>query len=118
MVIPSSSIALVEAEIQAAKRGFYALSQVSDDAINAFYDTFSNYLNDNDVWAKIQDVNDQDVADAKAKGRSITRLVANEQCRQNMMSGLLDFKQQAVQRVSAISDVHHDGWSVDVVKAP
>ena len=118
IIIPSASIALVEDEIQAAKRGFYALSQVSDDAINVLYDTFSNYLNDNDVWAKIQDVNDQDVADAKAKGRSITRLVANDSCRQNMISGLLDFKQQAVQRVSAISDVHHDGWSVDVLKSP
>ncbi len=118
IIIPKSSIDLVDADIKAATNGFYALSQVSDDAINGFYDAFSNHLNDDSIWSKIQAVNDEDVAAAKAKGRSITRLVADDKCRHNMVAGLLDFKHQKVERVSAISDVHHDGWSVDLLKSP
>lgn len=118
IIIPKTSIDLVAADIKAATHGFYALSQVSDDAINDFYDAFSRNLNDDAIWSKIQVVNDEDVAAAKAKGRSITRLVADDRCRQNMVSGLLDFKQQQVQRVSAIQDVNHDGWSVDLLKSP
>jgi glutamate-5-semialdehyde dehydrogenase len=118
IIIPKTSIDLVAADIQAATNGFYALSQVSDDAINDFYDAFSRNLNDDAIWSKIQAVNDDDVAAAKAKGRSITRLIADGKCRETMVSGLLNFKQQQVQRVSAISEVHHEGWSVDCLKSP
>ncbi|MEK9728291.1 MAG: glutamate-5-semialdehyde dehydrogenase, partial [Candidatus Margulisiibacteriota bacterium] len=118
IVIPSNSIQQVDVEIQHAMDGFYSLGRVSSDAINGFYDAFSNHLMDDDIWSKIQHVNDLDVADAKAKGRSITRLVADDKCRNNMAAGLLDFKNQAVERVSAISDIHHDGWSVDLLKSP
>ena len=109
---------MVGAEIQLAKDGFYSLGRVSNDAINGFYDAFSANLMNDDIWSKIQEVNDEDVQAAKAKGRSITRLVADDKCRKNMAAGLLDFKNQQVERVSAISDIHHDGWSVDLLKSP
>ena len=118
IIIPKASIDLVDADIKAATNGFYALSQVSDDAINDFYDAFSRNLNDDAIWANIQAVNDEDVAAARAKGRSTTRLIADDKCRNNMVAGLLDFKRQQVQRVSAIQDVTHDGWSVDLLKSP
>ena len=118
IIIPKQSMDLVGAEIQLAKDGFYSLGRVSNDAINGFYDAFSANLMNDDVWSKIQDVNDEDVQAAKAKGRSITRLVADDKCRKNMAAGLLDFKNQQVERVSAISDIHHDGWSVDLLKSP
>ena len=90
IIIPKASIDLVDADIKAATNGFYALSQVSDDAINDFYDAFSRNLNDDAIWANIQAVNDEDVAAAKTKGRSTTRLIADDKCRNNMVAGLLD----------------------------
>jgi glutamate-5-semialdehyde dehydrogenase len=118
LVIPKYAIELVETEIQCAQEGFYALAKVSDDQINSFYDYFSTNLLDNAIWAAIQQVNAEDVEKAKSKGRSTTRLVANQRCRENMVAGLIDFKEQQVARVTAIDSRLHDGWSVDLLKSP
>jgi glutamate-5-semialdehyde dehydrogenase len=118
LVVPASAIRRVDADVQAAIQGFYDLSRVSDAAIDGFYDAFSARLMDDTIWSNIAAVNKDDVRVAKAQGRSTTRLVADEACRQGMVAGLQAFKEQSVRRVSAISEVSHDGWSVDLLKSP
>ncbi|MBL6722853.1 MAG: glutamate-5-semialdehyde dehydrogenase [Candidatus Margulisbacteria bacterium] len=118
IIIPSESMALVEQEVNAAVDGFYSLNSVADSAIDAFYDACADRLNTPSIWETIQTINHQDVAQATAKGRSTTRLVADDTCKTQMIDGLLDVKRQNTPRVSAIQSVTHDGWSVDVLKSP
>ena len=117
-LIPKVAIDLVKTEVDLAKKGFYQLATVTDDSINAFYDYFSANLQDDSIWKNIQKVNEHDVRKAQAKGKSITRLIANDNCRNNMIAGLNDFKHQNVSRVERISEHSHDGWSVDLLKSP
>src|SRR6202012_253362 len=57
---------------------FGAMGQVSDEQISRFFDQFAARLADDAAWAAIARANDDDVARAKAKRRSTTRLVAGE----------------------------------------
>ncbi len=118
ILIPSASTELVAKEIHLAKQGFYDLATVSDKQINIFYDTFSSNLANDVIWKNIQTINNLDVKRAQEKGKSTTRLIANNKCRQNMIAGLADFKAQNVSRKKALSKINHDGWSVDLLKSP
>ena len=118
IIIPAFATDLVAEKVKLAKAAFYELASVSDDQLNHFYDAFSTNLANDDIWSKIQAVNDDDVAVAKAKGRSTTRLIATDKTRANMIAGLIEYKEQAIMRVESTGQTLHDGWSVDLIKSP
>jgi glutamate-5-semialdehyde dehydrogenase len=118
VLIPEFATQLVAEKIQRSKAAFYDLASVSDDQLNHFYDAFSNRLSDDAVWDRIKEVNNDDVKIAKEKGRSTTRLIASDKTRANMIAGLLEFRQQDLQRVSSFDQKYHEGWSVDLIKSP
>ena len=62
--------------VDAARDAFAALAAIPDSAIDAFYDAFAARLADDATWAHIQAANDADVARARERGRSTTRLIA------------------------------------------
>lgn len=118
IIIPKTSIDLVETELTLAKQGFQELAAATDDQINTFYTQFSKNLADDVIWGKIKEVNEFDVETARKNNKSTTRLIANDKCRHNMISGLADFNAQEVSRKENITHVDHNGWSVDLLKSP
>ena len=55
---------------------------------------------------------------AKARGRSTTRLLADERMRGDMIAGLRAWRDAAPTRGKVISSVEHDGWKVEQVVSP
>ena len=118
IIIPKFATELVADKIKASQTAFYHLADVSDDQLNLFYDTFSENLANDTIWESIKMVNIQDVEIAKKRGRSTTRLIASDKTRQNMIAGLLEYKNQPIKRVETIANKQHDGWSVELKKSP
>jgi glutamate-5-semialdehyde dehydrogenase len=116
--IPASAQASAEAAVGAAHDAFRAMSQVSDDAITAFFEAFAKALESDHVWALIAEANAADVAKARAAGRSTTRLVADEKTRQGMIAGLLGWAGAQTGRGAVIERIVHPGWSIEEVAAP
>jgi glutamate-5-semialdehyde dehydrogenase len=116
--VPSAIHDLATAAVDNASQAFDALQDVSDEQITRFYNEFAGRLADDTVWTKIAGVNEQDVARAKEKGRSTTRLVADDKMRKNMIEGLRQWRDLASRRDKVIGTIRHDGWCVDEVVSP
>jgi len=116
--IPKFATDLVAKEIKLAKEGFYELASATDEQINTFFDQFSTNLANDTIWKKIQTINHDDIKVAKEKKKSTTRLEANDTCRNNMIEGLQQFKNQPLKRLSKIQTISHDTWSVELLKNP
>tara|TARA_A100001015_G_C15016230_1_gene725667 strand:+ start:297 stop:1805 length:1509 start_codon:yes stop_codon:yes gene_type:complete len=118
ILIPKFATDLVREKIKRSKVAFYDLASVGDDQLNQFYDAFADNLANDAIWDQIKEVNEADVSVAKEKGRSTTRLIASDQTRKNMIAGLIEFRDQELQRVDSIGQKYHEGWSVDLIKSP
>lgn len=101
--------------VGAAVEAFSALRSVRSEQIQKFYSDFAARLADPAVWAKIAEVNQADVADAKSRGRSTTRLVASESMRQGMIDGLRGWAALGTSRGRVLETVPRAGWAVDLV---
>ena len=64
------------------------MDAINDAQIVDFFHKFAGALADDDIWTQIQRVNDEDVASAKTRGRSTTRLQVSSAMRANMIEGL------------------------------
>lgn len=116
--VPKAVHELAERAVTKALDAFDALQSVSDDRITQFYDGFADRLADDAVWCEIAKVNEADVERAKARGRSTTRLVADEKMRKNMVAGLRQWRDLESRRDKVIRAIEHDGWAVDEVVSP
>jgi glutamate-5-semialdehyde dehydrogenase len=116
--VPAAVTALTEAAVGQAQAAFQALSLAADDQIARFFDGFAARLEPDDSWAPIAAANAADVADAAAKGRSTTRLVAGAAMRRDMIAGLREWRDAPPSRGRVLEEVRHDGWTVDQVTAP
>ncbi|MBV9510701.1 MAG: aldehyde dehydrogenase family protein [Caulobacteraceae bacterium] len=118
LLIPAEVRALAEAAVGRAHAAFQAMGAVSDAQIGRFFEAFAARLEDETVWAKIAAANAEDVAAAKARGRSTTRLVAGEAMRADMIAGLRQWAGADAGRGRLIERIEHPGWSVEQVAAP
>jgi len=116
--VPGAAQALATEAVGRAKAAFHALGAVSDAQISAFFDLFAGYLADDARWAEIAAANAADVAQAKARGRSTTRLTASDAMRADMIEGLRAWRDAEVRRSRVIERLDHDGWSVEQLAAP
>lgn len=115
--VPGAIAARVAAIVAAAGEAFAALGAVPDAAIDAFYDAFAARLADDATWAHVQAANDADVARARERGRSTTRLVATSGMRRRMIEGLQAWRAMASRREAVIDTIDHGAWRVDQVAA-
>ncbi|NDF39977.1 MAG: glutamate-5-semialdehyde dehydrogenase, partial [Proteobacteria bacterium] len=113
--IPAGIADRVTAAVTRAREAFGTLTGVPDASIDAFYDAFARRLADDAVWAEIRAANDADVARARERGRSTTRLVATATMRARMIEGLQTWRTMASRREAVLETVTHDGWQVDQV---
>jgi glutamate-5-semialdehyde dehydrogenase len=116
--IPCAVHTLATSAVDGALQAFQALRDASDEQITQFYTGFADNLSNETVWAKVASANEEDVARAKAKARSTTRLVADEKMRKNMIAGLQQWRDLPSRRDKVIGSVEHEGWTVDEVVSP
>ncbi|MFI4936539.1 MAG: aldehyde dehydrogenase family protein [Caulobacterales bacterium] len=110
--------AIATAAVERAVAAFERMGAVADDKVSAFFANFADRLEDETAWAAIAAANAQDVANAKSRGRSTTRLMATAKMRADMIAGLREWRDAAPSRGRLIERVDHDGWSVEQVSAP
>jgi glutamate-5-semialdehyde dehydrogenase len=115
--VPASVHETATVAVDAATAAFAAMGAVTDEQITAFYRAFADRLDDDEVFAPIAAANEKDVATARGRGRSTTRLVLSPQMRHDMVSGLSIWEQAQSSRNQVIESVAHTGWQVDLVRA-
>ena len=117
MHIPATELATSRAAVDAAVRAFAEMHDVADEAIVAFYGHAAAALEDDSVWREIARVNAEDVASARERGRSTTRLAVSDAMRGNMIEGLRGWAEAPSRRGAVLETVEHDGFRVEMVAA-
>ena len=116
--VPAAVGAAVERATAAAGAAFTALSEVADSAITAFFEHLARRLEDEAVWSRFAAANAEDVAAARARGRSTTRLAVSEAMRRDMVAGLRAWRDSPAGRGRVLDQIPHEGWSIAQVSAP
>ena len=116
--VPREEVERVDGATRAARRAFLELGTVDDDAISAFFGDFAGRLADDTVFAPIAEANAADVADARRRGRSTTRLELSQRMRADMVDGLHGWRDAAGGRDSVVEVLEHPGWRVEQRRAP
>ncbi|CAN5898260.1 glutamate-5-semialdehyde dehydrogenase [soil metagenome] len=114
--IPSDVWASATTAVERAHRAFSAMGATNDDVLDAFYRGFARRLADSRTLAPILEANAQDVSQARAKGRSTTRLELTDSMRDDMIESL-GIWENMVGVEGPISQVSHDGWRVELRRA-
>jgi glutamate-5-semialdehyde dehydrogenase len=113
--VPAAIYGEVDAAVVSARRAFQALATLPDSAIDRFYDGFAGRLADDAVWRRVAAANHADVERALARGRSTTRLVADQKMRAKMIEGLRLWRRAPSRREVVLETVEHEGWRLEQV---
>jgi glutamate-5-semialdehyde dehydrogenase len=116
--VPRQAHEIATAAVGRARDAFAALARVKDEAITGFFEHFAANLESPAIWETIAAANARDVEVARARGRGVTRLVASETMRRDMIGGLRAWRDAPAARERSIERIDHDGWSVEQVTAP
>jgi len=116
--IPKAVGEIAEAAVGRAHDAFHRMGRVSDADITQFFAAFARALQSDTVWPRIAAANAADVEDARARGRSTTRLVVSEALRRDMIAGLLQWRDAGSSRGKVIERIDHPGWALEQVTAP
>ena len=116
--LPKDVVELVDEAVSSASRAFKSLSNVSDSAINEFFGLAAQALQDDARFSKVLQANQRDEESARARGRSVTRLMLSENMRRDMIAALLMWRDAPMSRDSVASRTEHVGWSVEQRVAP
>jgi glutamate-5-semialdehyde dehydrogenase len=115
--VPKKQWEIADQAVSRAADAFQGLNAVEDDRISDFFERFASRLADDAVWASIAKANAADVESATKRGRSTTRLIADEKMRHGMIAGLRVWRDAPSSRGQVIETVRHDGWRVENVKS-
>ncbi len=113
--IPAREQVIANDAVSRAAAAFERMGQVTVEQITSFYGGFASLLESDVVWAEVARANAADVASAKARGRSTTRLEVSDKMRRDMASGLRGWIGTASRRGQVIETVEHDGWKAELV---
>jgi glutamate-5-semialdehyde dehydrogenase len=100
-----------------ASNAFAAMGAISDEEISAFFTSFAANLEDDSSFEPIAEANAADVARAKERGRSTTRLVLSEVMRRGMIEGLDLWAKAPSSRGDVVEAIAHEGWTVEQVRS-
>ncbi len=115
--IPAAALASAELAVEAAAGAFTTMRTVADEAIVHFYDQAAAALEDDEVWGAITSVNAKDVASARRRGRSTTRLGVSTAMRQNMIDGLRGWAKMPSRRGAVLETIRQEGFCIDLMGA-
>lgn len=113
--ISAAAAEVASVAVGAAVDAFAAMGSVSDDQITRFYTAFADALGDDASFDPIAAANERDVASARERGRSATRLVLDGTMRQGMIEGLHGWADARSGRGRVMDTVHHDEWRIELV---
>lgn len=113
--IPAAERRVAQRAVDRAVDAFAQMSRITDSQVSHFYQAVADRLADDGIWSKIAAVNEQDVRDAKARGRSTTRLEATPKLRAGMIDGLKGWLNAPSQRGRILETFEHDGWVAQLV---
>jgi glutamate-5-semialdehyde dehydrogenase len=116
--VPAAEHAIAAGAVARATEAFARLSDVTDEAISAFFDAFAGRLADDAAWAAIAAANAADVEAAQGRGRSTTRLAISDAMRADMVAGLRGWRDAPGTRGRLVERIEHPGWSVEQLTAP
>lgn len=116
--VPAAEQRLASAAVDAASAAVAPLTECSDAMIDAFFDDFAARLADDAVFSSVAAANRADVERARNRGRSTTRLVLDEAMRAGMIAGLRMWRDRPGGRDAVVRSVAHDGWSIEMRRAP
>ena len=115
--LPAGERAITAAAVGRAHAAFGQMGGVRDEQISEFFGRFADRLQDAAIWEQIVQINEADIERARERGRSTTRLVANEKLRRGMIDGLRGWISATSRRGAVLETVEHEGWTVDLVGA-
>jgi len=113
--VPAAEAEVAERAVGAAVDAFAQMGSVSDDSITGFYEQFATRLEDDASFAPIAEANRADVASARDRGRSTTRLELSDRMRSDMIAGLRTWAGTPSLRNRVEETIEHPGWKVDQV---
>ena len=116
--IPAAEHRRVEEAVAAAATAFGQLRSRSDEQITHFFARFGELLADDGAFAAIAAANASDVADARRRGRSTTRLELGPKMRRDMIDGLAVWRDQPGGRDDLVRTIEHAGWRIEERRAP
>jgi glutamate-5-semialdehyde dehydrogenase len=116
--IPEPTAAKTARAVERAHAAFQAMGVVSEAQVTGFFQAFARRLADETAWTAIARANAQDVAGAKARGRSTTRLAVSEAMRADMIAGLEEWARAEGGRGRILERIQHAGWSLEQLAAP
>jgi len=116
--VPADAHAAATAAVGEAVAAFEAMRGVSQEAVSGFFEGFAARLESDDGWAPIAEANAADVARARQRGRSTTRLVAGPAMRRDMIEGLRRWRDAPATAERVVEAIDHPGWRVEQVTAP
>ncbi len=115
--IPRDVWDIATGAVARAADAFSRMGSVTDEQINTFYNEFAARLEDDVTFAPIAQANTADVASARERGRTTTRLVLSDSMRAGMVEGLRLWAGMDATRNQVIESISHDGWRVDQVRS-
>ena len=111
LLIPKTETDIVERVVMQSQKAFSLLQGASDDQISRFFGLLAHRLADDVIMAEVMVANENDVEQARQRGRSTTRLVLTSNMRNDMIDALGLWRDLSV--TSECSTViEHSGWSV------
>ena len=116
--LPSAVVALVSGAVTDAHNAFRQMSNVDDAAITDFFAHAGRLLEDDATFEIVRQANETDVASAKSRGRSTTRLVLSESMRADMVAALHMWETLDLATEQMIDVVQHEGWQVQQWRSP
>lgn len=116
--VPQAAQQAATTAVDAALEAFEGMRNVSNDAITRFFERCAESLRDDVIWSEIEQVNETDVENAKARGRSTTRLKADATTREKMIEGLLAWARAPSRRSSVQERIEHTDWTAELVGSP
>lgn len=115
--IPAADWESAQAAVSRAAVAFGALGAASDAQIRDFYKRFAENLANDARFQAIAEANAADVATARRRGRSTTRLELSNRMRHDMIDGLQLWIESEVGRSRVEETISHQGWTVDLVRS-
>ncbi|MFK7918717.1 MAG: aldehyde dehydrogenase family protein [Ilumatobacter sp.] len=116
--VPGSEQAIVENAVANAAAGFADLATCSDDQITDFFAQFAALLANDESFAPVAAANQVDVATARSRDRSTTRLELSAAMRRDMIDGLAVWQYADAARDGVTDRIEHDGWHLEARRAP
>lgn len=113
--IPETDWEVAKEAVGRAFAAFSRLGTVTDDRISDFFETFADLLAAE--AEAIRQANQEDVAGARERERSTTRLILTDQMLAEMISGLRGWAVRPGARSQVVETIPHQGWTTELIRS-